>query len=256
MLDKITKGLAIPKLIANAALLMSVGVALMGCSQNTSPPATPQSSTPSASSHNSSAASDPDLSSNKAAASVLTEENPSCTDGAVKGLKIYGIATGILATLDCVFAGCAFTAAAVSTGAAPMLLLKGGATAAALGCADKLVDEDPKGKPIENGGTGGFLITNKCHHPVRVAIHYRGLDNNWISEGWWDVSGSTSSYLAGDDSKRKLMTSAERWYFYAESTNETNLIWKGDQIKQFGSVELPMRELRDSEGDSEWTLSC
>lgn len=106
-----------------------------------------------------------------------------------------------------------------------------------------------------NVNTGGFKVTNNCHHPVRVAIHYRNLGSEWVSMGWWTVEPKTATYLADSDNRR-LITSAEGWYYYAESTDQTNLVWKGDQMKKYGTLDLPMSLVKDKEGDSEWTLVC
>lgn len=103
--------------------------------------------------------------------------------------------------------------------------------------------------------SGGFRVTNDCRHPVRVAIHYRNLIGDWISMGWWNVGPHEASYLA-DSSKKRLTTSAATWFYYAESTDETDLAWKGDRVKRYGNLDLPMTELQDKEGDSDWTLVC
>ncbi len=104
-------------------------------------------------------------------------------------------------------------------------------------------------------GTGEFKVINNCQHPVRLAIHYRNLGGAWVSMGWWTVGPKAAIYLA-DSTNRRLSTSSEGWYYYAESTDQTNLVWKGDKIIKYEGVELPMSLLKDDEGDSEWTLVC
>jgi uncharacterized membrane protein len=104
-------------------------------------------------------------------------------------------------------------------------------------------------------GTGGFKITNNCRHPVRVAIHFRAPDKTWSSAGWWNVSGNSTNYLANSQNQR-LLTTAETWYYYAETTNDANLAWKGKHSHRFGKHNLSMIELKDKEGDREWSLVC
>lgn len=104
-------------------------------------------------------------------------------------------------------------------------------------------------------GTGGFKITNNCRHPVRVAIHYFSSDRNWSSAGWWNVAGNSTTYLANSQNQR-ILTTLDTWYYYAETTNNANLVWKGDHSKKFGDFNLSMIQLRDKEGDSEWSLVC
>jgi uncharacterized membrane protein len=102
---------------------------------------------------------------------------------------------------------------------------------------------------------GGFKVTNDCRHPIKVAIHYKNRGGNWISDGWWPVAGFASTYL-GDSSNSRLQTTEAAWYYYAETTDGSALAWKGSYPKTLGNFTLPMVQLQDKEGDSEWTLTC
>jgi hypothetical protein len=107
--------------------------------------------------------------------------------------------------------------------------------------------------PSEDSGT--FKITNSCQHPIKVAIYFRDLNNTWRAMGWWNIDGGETTYLS-DSSNNKLKTTAATWYWYAETINDANLVWKGSDIHKFGNLDLPMARLEDKSGDSEWTVTC
>jgi hypothetical protein len=126
-----------------------------------------------------------------------------------------------------------------------------------------LSPESCKSKPTQpaqgsSSGTaqvGGLLVRNNCRHPVKIAVRYRNLANEWIVDGWWNVDAKESTYLS-DRSDRRLATDTATWYYYAETTNSSNLAWKGENTYALGSLQLPMVKLAAPKGDSEWTLLC
>ncbi|MBX3328521.1 MAG: DUF1036 domain-containing protein [Nitrospira sp.] len=121
-------------------------------------------------------------------------------------------------------------------------------------CKDSPTQSTPPPNRLD-AASGGFRVTNSCRHPVRVAIHYRNLMGDWTSMGWWTVNANQSTYLA-DSSNKRLATTAETWFYYAESTDQDHLVWKGDRTIRYGNLDLPMVQLKDKDGDSEWSLTC
>ena len=121
-------------------------------------------------------------------------------------------------------------------------------------CKEKPTQATPPPNRLD-AASGGFRVTNGCRHPVRLAIHYRNQIGDWISRGWWNVGPTETTYLA-DSSNNRLATTAATWFYYAESTDQSNLVWKGERIIRYGNYDLPMIQETDKEGDSEWRLVC
>jgi hypothetical protein len=100
-----------------------------------------------------------------------------------------------------------------------------------------------------------YHFTNKCKYPVRLAIRFVNLNNNWQTEGWWDVKAGEKIYLA-DSNNVRLKSNKSIWYFYAETTDGSNLVWTGDKNVSVGDRSLKMYKMKDSTGDSDWYINC
>lgn len=101
----------------------------------------------------------------------------------------------------------------------------------------------------------GFVFENKCQHPVTLVVRYRGLDDEWHIDGWWGVGPGESFYLEDENGKR-LASQASTWYYYARTTNDANIEWKGKSRFTYDKTRLPMIKMEDTEGDSQWSTSC
>jgi uncharacterized membrane protein len=111
-------------------------------------------------------------------------------------------------------------------------------------------------KVIENPNKNyGFVFENKCRHPVTLVIRYKGLDDDWRFGGWWDVDSDALFYLE-DEKGERLTSRGSIWYYYARTTNEAGIEWKGRSRFTYSGSRLPMIEIEDNEGDSEWSTSC
>ncbi len=99
-----------------------------------------------------------------------------------------------------------------------------------------------------------FRFTNNCDHPVRLAIHYLDVNHGWRSEGWWNFTPGESDRLAA--SGKALRTKNDTWYYYAESTDDSNLVWRGDRTFKLNDRSLPMLLMKDTVGDNNWTITC
>jgi len=100
-----------------------------------------------------------------------------------------------------------------------------------------------------------YHFTNKCKYPVRLAIHFVNLNNNWQTEGWWNIKAGGKTYLA-DSNNVRLKSNKSIWYFYAETTDGSKLSWTGDKRVSFRDRSLKMYKMEDSTGDSEWYTDC
>jgi uncharacterized membrane protein len=88
---------------------------------------------------------------------------------------------------------------------------------------------------------GNFFFDNQCNHPVKVAIAFQDLNNQWRQDGWWTVNPVAGTYLAAQNNTR-LVSNNNHWYFYAETIDGSGLIWNGNQNIPFNGQMLSMRE--------------
>lgn len=95
----------------------------------------------------------------------------------------------------------------------------------------------------------GYELTNDCRFPVRLAIHYKDLNNEWQTRAWWDFAPGETARLNG------VRSTNDTWYFYAETT-DGSYSWKGDLPINFQGRQLMMKKKIDDEGTNELTLSC
>lgn len=101
----------------------------------------------------------------------------------------------------------------------------------------------------------GFYVQNKCSHPVKLAITYKDVNGNMRSTGWWNFEPNTKSHLA-DAAGKRLATKSADWYFYAESTDKSGLVWKGNYTFSVERQPVSMMHLKDSDGDSDLVMIC
>jgi tetratricopeptide (TPR) repeat protein len=114
-------------------------------------------------------------------------------------------------------------------------------------------------QPVHNVGNPGheLYVTNQCSHPIDISIYFmNNATNQWEGHGIWNIkSGKSISLATGTDVKR-LATTAHEIYYYGETTDGTNLVWKGDYPRTVGSKTLNMLKVADHEGAIDWALAC
>ena len=101
---------------------------------------------------------------------------------------------------------------------------------------------------------GKLHFTNNCDSTVRMALSFKDTDNRWRTLGWWNFQPKEEGFLRYED--QDLITGADFWYSYAESTDEQNLVWKGETKFNLGGVDLPMFKTTDSSSDKSWSIIC
>jgi uncharacterized membrane protein len=129
------------------------------------------------------------------------------------------------------------------------LLMAPGGTMKAVGAALK----DLNRELARNQGYR-FIFTNGCQHPVRLAISYEGVDGRWHTTGWWKFEAGQSAPLAAEG--QIVRTNSAVWYYYAQTTDGSDLSWRGDYPVSLDGGDLPMAKLEDNRGDSEWSTTC
>ena len=108
-----------------------------------------------------------------------------------------------------------------------------------------------------SSSSGGYSyhFTNRCQHPIRLAIYYEDRSGQWRAEGWWVFAPSQSANLASADDKR-LKSNNGVWYFYAETTDGSRWVWAGDKDVYLNGRKLTMKKRTDMEGDNNWSTTC
>ncbi|MBI3300491.1 MAG: PDZ domain-containing protein [Deltaproteobacteria bacterium] len=56
-----------------------------------------------------------------------------------------------------------------------------------------------------------ILFKNECHRPLRTAIHYKDLSNQWVTAGWQTLQPGAEAWVA--------LTRNQLYYYYAEFTD-------------------------------------
>jgi uncharacterized membrane protein len=72
------------------------------------------------------------------------------------------------------------------------------------------------GKPLYDR----VVFTNDCSKAVNVAVHYRDLDDVWVTRGWWTVD-------PGETTVTDVKTRNALVYFFARNRDE-DLSWNGE----------------------------
>lgn len=98
-----------------------------------------------------------------------------------------------------------------------------------------------------------YYFTNNCSQPVDLAIRYRSASGAWVTDGWWRFDPGESLYLASNG--QRLTSTNSVWYFYAETADGSGF-WGGDHRINFDDSSLPMKEMRDNNGDYNWSVRC
>lgn len=65
-----------------------------------------------------------------------------------------------------------------------------------------------------------LTIRNNCYKKILVAIHYKDLTGNWVTEGWWSIDGYEEKYP-------NIRTSNGYIYIYAHS-EDNKFEWPGN----------------------------
>lgn len=110
----------------------------------------------------------------------------------------------------------------------------------------------------ESFDTYGYIyFENQCSSPVKLALSYQDLSDQWRYAYWWNFQPNTSSYLASNGVN--LMSNNSYFYYYAEATDNSGYIWKGNKPLIFDGMILETKEIqlsKDSDGDWILTISC
>ena len=110
---------------------------------------------------------------------------------------------------------------------------------------------------LPDSGSHGyqFHFTNNCSGPVKVALHYRDLSNNWRTEGWWQFAPGEEAFLS--DRGSRLASNNSFFYFYSETTDSgSQAIDSGETYQSLNGRRLGFKKMRNNRGNAEFSARC
>lgn len=143
-------------------------------------------------------------------------------------------------------------------------IMRGAAAAGLIVCAfnPEACENNSNSSSSQNSSQGNsssdsfnFKITNNCKHKAKLALHYRKLDGNWSTNGWWEINGNSWRYLTFKDGSY-VKTNNSIFYYYAEAADGSFYWSGGNKNYTLNGKNLAMKKIEDKSGDSELTLSC
>lgn len=105
----------------------------------------------------------------------------------------------------------------------------------------------------ESASRNTIAFKNSCSRPLRVAINFKNLQNQWETKAWYILSPGQSARLNGVDTKNRYL------YYYAETTDGSNIVWQGNDTSQtIGGRVYNMLQIDTGPSVVNWTqnLTC
>lgn len=107
----------------------------------------------------------------------------------------------------------------------------------------------------------GFLIiaSNKsCSHPIRVVFRYENGVGDWSITDWYRFNANEGASMLTLDDRKHLHTRASPFYFYAETTDGSELKWSGSTNVDVGGTVYGFqdKEFDGNSGQAKLTLDC
>jgi hypothetical protein len=87
-----------------------------------------------------------------------------------------------------------------------------------------------------------YQMTNECRRPVRLAVRFQQPNGIWRTVGWWNLSVGAVSTLDFVDGTRATSVNPE-WFFYAESTDGSEMRWVGAHSFEYEGRTLRMHRV-------------
>ncbi len=102
---------------------------------------------------------------------------------------------------------------------------------------------------------GVYIFKNNCINPVRLAIRYQNVNNQWRSIGWWKVNFGQQITLKHQN--YPLRSNNSIWYFFAEATDGSGRQWKGNHNINVNGENYGMLERKVQNGqDFRFGVNC
>lgn len=79
-------------------------------------------------------------------------------------------------------------------------------------------------KPLTNNPSFiNIQYTNKCDEPLNLAINYKNLNDDWVTDGWWTLQPGESANVA--NTKNNI-------FYYYGVTQDNDYVWEGTDTFQ------------------------
>ncbi len=95
-------------------------------------------------------------------------------------------------------------------------------------------------------------IENACKFPIRIAIKYKAAYGVMYSVGWWKFKPSEKNTMSYDGDSVKL--GSPSMYYYAESTDGSNIVWSGEETINVLGKNLKMKKISVIKEDNQYKL--
>jgi uncharacterized RDD family membrane protein YckC len=116
-------------------------------------------------------------------------------------------------------------------------------------------DEGAVNTQNRHAAAGKFILTNHCTQSVGVMVYYLNLQGVWKAEPG-GVAPPNDTLILANEENIPLLTHNSTWYYFAVTTNEPTLLWKGEHSIDAGQVKMPMIKMESQEKDKEWSINC
>ncbi len=103
-----------------------------------------------------------------------------------------------------------------------------------------------------------FYLRNNCSAPIEFLLRYKDrASDEWITKGWWRLKANEKSFLTSD--KLYIKSSNKIAYYFARTTDGSNVSWRGDKKRQYNGKTYSMKKKEvdiNSQGHYSIGLKC
>lgn len=119
----------------------------------------------------------------------------------------------------------------------------------------------PKKQPNTSNATSkskvqnysSIYFRNSCKHPVQVGVYFKNLSNKWQTKAWYSFAPNEgAARLNGVDTRNRYL------YYYAETTDGSDLAWTGNFSSLINNRLYELEEINTGKSITRWTqtLTC
>ncbi len=98
-----------------------------------------------------------------------------------------------------------------------------------------------------------LFIKNSCNHPIQVGVYFKNLSNKWQTKAWYAFAPNEAvGRLNGVETRNRYI------YYYAETTDESELAWTGNYTQLINNRLYQFQEINTGPSIARWTqtLTC
>ncbi len=98
-----------------------------------------------------------------------------------------------------------------------------------------------------------IYFKNNCNRPLQVAVYFKDISNKWQKKAWYSFAPKEGpARLSGVNTRNRYL------YYYAESTDGSDLVWQGNFSSYINNRLYSLQEINTGPSIARWTqtLSC